>query len=334
MARIRLEDIAAHSGVSIATVSRVLNKPEMVSLNTRNQVLHSIDTLGHPHPNRFNESSRPRMGIIVAQLTNPIFAHFASSFASIASAHGLIPHITCEYPGSGHEAALVESMAHPPYQGVVFVSGHHSDSTSELQIYKKLQQRRFPFVVVNGPLKGVPSFTTDDKAGINLAITHLAQLGHKRIGLINGDEKYYPAAIKKREFLSACSKYKMKEYQVFSTLYSAEAGGQAALEAVKQGMTGLIFASDLMAVGALSSLRDAGFNIPEDVSIIGYDGWDITSELNPPLTTIQQSVDSICEQAFKTLVSLINGDTLLTHSLMFSPLLVTRSSTGVAPQRL
>ena len=333
MTKIRLQDIASQAGVSTATVSRLLNNPDSVANKTRTRIVEAMDMLGYDRPVALQEGTEFRIGVIIPELTNPTFATMAHLLSQEIAGRDAVALIATQTPGAASEPALIESLLASRCKGLIIVSGRHADATSEGEVYSQLRARRIPFVTLNGPLEGVPSFTTDDELAMSMAVTHLVELGHRRITLLNGNPRMFPAAQKERGFSKACQQAGIdnNDYAIISTLYSRQAGGQAALQAVARGATALICASDIMAVGAVSTLRITGYKVPEDISVIGYDGTVFSTDVTPALTTIRQAFPSMCALAVSTLLDLVHGKQIVTEPFVFAPELCVRDSTGMAP---
>lgn len=333
MNNIRLQDIANSAGVSVATVSRLLRDPQVVSPKTRMAILETMDLLGYDRPEILQESIEQRVGIIIPELTNQIFAEIAHELNRQLAHRGGIAILSSQFPGAASEPALAEALVASGCRGIIFVSGRHADKGAEQNTYEHLQSRSIPFVTVNGPLPGIPSYNTNDSAAVELALNHLAAFGHRRVALINGQQRLYPAACKSKAFKALTEKPFFYEAREYNMHFTAESGAEAALRAASRGVTGLICASDNMAIGAISALRIAGYRIPEDISIIGFDGTATSSQLNPPLTTVRQAIQPICNHAVTSLLRILHGEEISTEPKFFNPELIVRKSSGPAREK-
>src|SRR5215469_2221525 len=192
--RARLVDVAREAGVSEATVSRVLNDRPGVSPDTRQSVLRALDILGHDRPERRRPRSSGLIGLVTPELDNPIFPLFAQVIGSALNQQGYTPVLCTQTPGGVTEDEYVEQLLARGVAGIIFVSGLHADTHASIERYQRLVERRVPIVLINGYKAGVeaPFFSCDDSQAGRMAVAHLISLGHRRIGLISGPERYVP----------------------------------------------------------------------------------------------------------------------------------------------
>jgi len=192
--RARLADIALQAEVSEATVSRVLNDRPGVAADTRQAVLTALDVLGYERPTKLRKRSAGLVGLVVPELDNPIFPAFAQIIESALAQQGYTPVLCTQTPGGVSEDEYVEMLLDRQVAGIVFVSGLHADTTADPERYRKLLTRPLPIVLVNGYMEGLeaPFISCDDRAAGDAAVAHLYALGHRRIGLISGPDRYLP----------------------------------------------------------------------------------------------------------------------------------------------
>lgn len=334
----RLADIAAHARVSEATVSRVLNDKPGVAAATRQAVLTSLDVLGYERPSRLRE--RPGLvGLVVAELDNPVFPAFAQVIEAALVRHGYTTVLCSQTPGGLHEDAYVELLLARGVSGIVFVSGLHADSTADPERYRALRRHGLPLVFVNGWTDGVdaPFVSNDDAASMELAVAHLASLGHTRIGLALGPRRFVPVLRKISGFRDAMARrlgVEDVEPWVECSMFGIEGGASAAERLVERGATALVCGSDLMALGAVRALRDRGLSVPADVSVVGYDDSVLLPFTDPPLTTVRQAVREMGTACVRALLDEIAGEPAPRAEYVFRPELVVRGSTGAAPARV
>ena len=332
----RLADVATQAGVSEATVSRVLNGKSSVSAATRQSVLIALDVLGYERPSRLRRTQAALVGLIVPELTNPIFPAFAQVIENALSRHGFTPVLCTQTPGGVHEDDYTQMLLERGVSGIVFVSGLHADSGADHQRYRDLLDRGLPIVLVNGYADDVdaPYVSTDDHAASDLAVEHLTSLGHTRIGLAVGPDRFVPAIRKIAGFRQAMTRVLPDldvEPLIERSLFTVEGGHAAAVRLLESGCTAIVCGSDLMALGAIRAVRDAGREVPRDVSVVGYDDSPLIAFTDPPLTTLRQPVQGMGEAAVRALVDEIAGQHAPRAEYVFRPELVVRGSTGVAP---
>ncbi len=333
--RTRMTDIATLAGVSTATVSRVINNTGQVSDDTRHRVLTAIDSLGYERPATDRALATPTVGIVVPELTNPIFAAFAHAIQMEITRSGALPLICTQTPGGTSEEDYVRHLVERGVSGIVFVSGRHADHRGEITRYRHLADRRIPFVTINGPREGVPAadFSTADAMGIRSAVLHLADLGHTHIALLGGQSHIVPAARKVAAFKQVMyERLGQTAPMVVETFYTYEAAAAAAKTLVPQGITGIICGSDLQALGAVRTVNAMGLSVPEDVSVIGFDDTMLMGHVDPALTTVRQPVQAITTAAVRTLVEALETGVCHQGSFEYTPDLVVRASTAPARQ--
>ena len=332
----RLADVAAQAGVSEATVSRVLNGKSSVSAGTRQSVLTALDVLGYERPSRLRRTQAALVGLIVPELTNPIFPAFAQVIENALSRHGFTPVLCTQTPGGVHEDEYTQMLLERGVSGIVFVSGLHADSGADHQRYRDLLDRGLPIVLVNGFADDVdaPYVSTDDHAATDLAVEHLISLGHIRIGLAVGPDRFVPAIRKIAGFRQAMARLVPDldvEPLIERSLFTVEGGHAAAVRLLESGCTAIVCGSDLMALGAIRAVRETGRQVPGDVSVVGYDDSPLIAFTDPPLTTLRQPVQGMGEAAVRALVDEIAGQHAPRAEYVFRPELVVRGSTGAAP---
>jgi len=338
--RTRLSDLAEQAGVSTATVSRVLNGKPGVASSTRQAVLAALDVLGYERPSLLRGRSAGLVGLIVPELTNPVFPAFAQAIESILAQRGYTPLLCTQAPGGTTEDEYVSTLVDHSVDGIVFISGLHADSRADHSRYELLRSQGVPIVLVNGYAPGIdaPFVSPDDAASVDVALQHLVSLGHTRIGLAIGPERYVPSRRKLAAFVAglvarglADDEAAAREHTV-SSLYTLEGGQAAAAELLDSGHTAVVCASDLMALGAVRAARTRGLTVPGDVSVVGYDDAPLIAFTEPPLTTVRQPVEAMARAAVSALLTEIQGERAPRTELLFAPELVVRGSTGAAPR--
>lgn len=334
----RLADIATQAGVSEATVSRVLNDKSGVARSTRQAVLTALDVLGYERPSRLRKRSAGLIGLMVPELDNPIFPAFAQVIENALAQHGYTPVLCTQTPGGVTEDDYTDLLLERGVSGIVFVSGLHADRNADHSRYTKLVERGLPVVFINGYVDEVDAtfISNDDVISMDLAIGHLVSLGHRRIGLAVGPERYVPVIRKIVGFRQSMRVRLGVDHVrdlIECSLFSVEGGQAAAGALLDRGVTGIVCGSDMMALGAIRAVRQRGLEVPGDVSVVGYDDSPLIAFTDPPLTTIQQAVQAMGLAAVRALLDEIAGVGAPRAEFVFRPELVVRGSTGQAPAR-
>ncbi|MGW7520540.1 LacI family DNA-binding transcriptional regulator [Streptomyces sp. NPDC054796] len=332
--------VAQQAEVSEATVSRVLNGKSGVADATRQRVLAALDVLGYERPVRLRRRSAGLVGLVIPELTNPIFPAFAQVIEQALSGYGYTPVLGTQMPGGATEDELVEMLVERGVSGIIFLSGLHADLSADPERYLRLAGRGVPYVLVNGYNERIsaPFVSPDDRAAAHIAVRHLRELGHERIGLAVGPARFVPARRKAEGFAEAlddtaggAGDVGAAEGMVQHTLFTVEGGHAAAGALLDRGCTGIVCGSDLMALGAVRAARQRGLDVPRDVSVVGYDDSELNAFTDPPLTTVRQPVRAMANAAVHALLEETGQDPVRHAEFVFQPELVVRGSTGQAP---
>lgn len=321
----KLADVAKQAGVSEATVSRVLNGKTGISDSTRAAVLTALDVIGYERPTHLRVRRARMVGLVVPELQNPIFPALAEVVAGALAQRGFNA-VLCTRTGSMSEAEYVDMLLERQVSGMIFAGGQYAEADAPHEHYARLLKLRLPVVLVNAAAEHLdfPRVSTDDAVSMEQAYGHLAYLGHERIGLILGPPDHVPSLRK----LEAYERLAAGDGLVERTRFSLEGGHAAASRLVARGVTGIICASDPIALGAIRAVRRAGMSVPADVSVIGYDDSAFMSCTDPPLTTVRQPIEAIGRAAVELLAGQIEGADVSADELFFEPEIVARGSTA------
>lgn len=222
----------------------------------------------------------------------------------------------------------MELLLQQQVSGVVFAGGLFAQGDAEHGHYQRLAERQVPVVLVNAAIErlGFPCVACDDAVAVEQAWRHLSSLGHERIGLVLGPDDHMPS---QRKLAAArAMEGKLPGAAVERAMFSLEGGHAAATRLISRGITGIICASDPLALGAVRAARRAGLSVPRDVSVVGYDDSAFMNCTEPPLTTVRQPIESMGRAAVELLVAQIQGGSVPPGELLFEPELVVRGSTA------
>ncbi|MFC5780340.1 MULTISPECIES: LacI family DNA-binding transcriptional regulator [Streptomyces] len=331
----RLAQVAQKVGVSEATVSRVLNNKPGVSEATRQAVLTALDVLGYERPTQLRGERARLVGLVLPELQNPIFPAFADVIGGALAQQGLTPVLCTQTNGGVSEADYVELLLQQQVSGVVFAGGQFAQADARHEHYRLLSERKVPVVLVNAAIEdlGFPCVACDDAVAVEQAWRHLSLLGHERIGLVLGPDDHVPSMRKlaaARGVVRAAGGT-LPEDAVERAMFSLEGGQAAAARLMRRGITGIICASDPLALGAVRAARREGLRVPDDISVVGYDDSAFMNCTEPPLTTMRQPIEAMGRAAVELLVTQIQGGSVTPGELLFEPELVVRGSTAQAP---
>jgi LacI family transcriptional regulator len=337
-----IHEVAKLSGVSVSTVSRVFNGYADVSASTRQRVLASARELDYAPSAAARTLVRRRSELIGVILytgeEHPDIQHpfFQEVLVGLKRSIGTIGFdlllFANEQPGSsrgGDPHSYLRRVRHHRVDGVVLMGVDRNDPEVE-----KLLQSQIPIIAVDLDVSGPRAsyVSSDNMGGARLAVGHLHALGHSRVATISGPLNTKPGAdrlLGYRAELQALGLESRPEYEPEGDFY-AESGEAAmrVLLALPEPPTAIFAASDMMAIGALKTMRDAGVRCPKDVAIVGFDDTPLAGLLNPALTTIRQDGPGLGSAAGRSLVEMIEDSDLLAPVRVLPVELVVRESCG------
>lgn len=328
----RLVEVARKVGVSEATVSRVLNEKPGVSDATRQAVLTALDVLGYERPTKLRGERARLVGLVAPELTNPIFPALAEIVGGGLAQNGYTPVLCTQNAGGITEADYVDLLLSQHVSGVIFLGGLYTQQDAPHEHYERLRQVNLPTVFVNARVDSlrVQTVATDDLAAGEQAVSHLRQLGHRRIGMLLGPTDHIPSRrkLESARRLLARQDADLDDDLVVHALYTLEAGQAGATKLIDRGATAIVCASDPLALGAIRAARRRGLTVPEDLSVVGFDDSALMSCTEPPLTTVRQPIEAMGRAAVELLMAQIAGTSDAGDELLFEPELVLRGSTA------
>ncbi|MCX4472933.1 LacI family transcriptional regulator [Micromonospora sp. NBC_01655] len=330
----RLTEVARKAGVSEATVSRVLNGRGGVSESTRTAVLTALDVLGYERPTKLRGERARLVGLVLPELQNPIFPALAEVVTGTLAQRGYTPALCARTIGGVSESDYVEMLLDHQVSGIIFAGGSYALAGASHDHYRRLTDRGLPVVLVNAGVDALdfPRVSTDDAVAVEQAYGHLRSLGHERIGMVLGPEDHVPSR-RKLAALARIAGWADPDEYVERSSFSMEGARVAAAKLVDRGVTGVICASDVVALGTIRAVRRLGLSVPDDVSVVGFDDSAFMTCTDPPLTTVRQPIETMGQAAVNLLVTQIDGAGVLRDELLFEPELVVRGSTGPAARR-
>lgn len=331
--RPRLVDIAQACGVSEATVSRVLNDRPGVGEGTRTAVLEAARDLGRDLVG--SAALRDELvGVLIPDLENPVFAHWAERIEAELFERGAGALLATRARTAEREGEIFARFVRAGAQGVIVVSGHHAQERGGVGHYRALVNEGLSLSLVNGVRADIDAsfVSTDDAHAVRVACAHLRELGHAAIGLAMGDEHTWPVRQKVATFEELISDAPSPARTITYTDFSYAGGYQAARELVERGCTAILCGSDVMAAGALEGVRSLGLEVPEDVSVVGYDDAQWAGLTNPPLTTVRQGIPEMARAAVRAVLAGRGSSRRPVRTeLAIRPQLIVRGSTAAAP---
>jgi DNA-binding LacI/PurR family transcriptional regulator len=328
-----LREVARHAGVSVATASRVARGSVAVKQDTRERVERSMRELLYVPPGRIPATGV--IGLLLPNFENPIFPTIAQALQARTAASGYASILCTTESAAFREVEYVHMLLDRQVDGMIFVSCEMTNLSGEHDHYARLVEEGARIVFVNGALNAldIPSVGVDERAAAELATQHLLELGHKRIAFASGPVYYLPAREKAAGWHSALlSAGITSNGDVVHEDFTVEGGFRAGRELLESSprSTAIICSNDLMAIGVLQAAAEAGVRVPEELSVVGFDGIEAAAWTNPPLTTVEQPIAEIAQTAVDSLRILIESPRPLPNSY-FRPYLRVRGSTAAPP---
>lgn len=329
----RIRDVARVAGVSTATVSRALSKPDVVSAATLEAVQMAVRETGYTINQAARNLRQQRtMGIValVPNLANPFFSRILAGVSAVLAPAGYNL-LVVDTRGPGVSRHIVRALDRGRADGLIVFDGLLP--AADL----KADGTMPPIVMACEWVEGlaIPRVGIDNVAGARLAIAHLIKLGHRKIGHLQGPDGNVLASSRAdgaRAELAA-NQLDIRPDWFFPGDFSLGSGQNAAQiwAAMPDQPTAMFCASDEMACGFIGEVQRRGFRVPQDVSVIGFDDIELVAHITPALTTICQPRRAIGEAAAKVLIDLIAGDTAQPGDTMLPVELIERKSTGAPP---
>lgn len=333
MSTIGIKDIASLAGVSIATVSRTLRDPERVSEKTRKRVLEAVKESGYT-PNKLGVSLRTsRSGnivVIIPDVSDSFNSGVIKSIEKIAQKKGYSILLGDTQGSEELERAFGSMVRSRQADGIILFSHRLPfDIDKNRTIVDQLPP------IVNSceslGVKGIPFVTIDNVAAAFDAIQHLIGLGHKDIAIITGDMESPSSKLRIKGVQKAFTQagITFQEDLVKYGVYTVEEGEKLTFELLKNDKkpSAIFCFSDEIAIGCCAALRSSGFDIPQDISVIGFDNIPFSKYLYPPLTTIGQPTKQIGEHCITLLIDIIDGNRPQKDRVTLPHELIIREST-------
>jgi LacI family transcriptional regulator len=330
-----LRDVAEAAGVHAATASRALNPAtrSLVNAATAQRVMKVAENLGYrPNPiaRGLKTAKSTTVGIVIPDLTNPLFPPIVRGIERVLEAAGFSGLIVNTDNDPGREQAQVESLLSRQVEGLIVAT-----ALVEHPLLERLQRQGVRMVMVNRRPDGleIPSIVPDDATGVELAVRHLAALGHRRIAHLAGPSNTSTGVVRARSFRSTVRDLGLEEDPalVATCRFWSEAEGASALRGLLDadvGFTAVVAGNDLIALGCYDVFAERGIECPRDVSVVGFNDMPFLDKLRPPLTTIAIPHQEIGAEAARLLLESIAEPDRQVRSVLFPLSLVVRGSTA------
>lgn len=330
-----IRDIARIAGVAVSTVSRVMNNHQDVGPETRERILKVMEETGYiPNSNARNlkRTSSASVGVMIKGRYNPFFLRMIEAIENEITNRNYSMILHYNHDSANDIEAAVELIKEKRLEGLICLGGNFNQIDDSYLLNLKT-----PLVLASSDLEGSTAYNDFSSVGIANeaaaygAIKHLIDRGHRKIGLISSDETdICIGTLRKKGYLKALQDNGIEEDPglIESGQYTFESGYQVAQEILNRrpDLTAFFVISDIMAIGAMRAIHERGLRIPEDISVVGFDGLDYAAYCHPTLTTIQQPIEEIGIKSAELLFSLIDKKSENQH-LILETELIERNST-------
>jgi LacI family transcriptional regulator len=331
---VSIREVAAHAGVSVGTVSNVLNRPDIVAQSTRTRVYAAIKALGFVR----NESARQlragrsrMLGLVVLDVANPFFTDVARGVEHEASMAGLSVILCNSDDQLAKETRYLELLEEHRVQGILITPVAGADER-----LAQLQKRGTPVILVDSrsPADGQCSVAVDDVLGGEVAVSHLLENGHERIAYVAGPLSFRQVADRRDGALRALRRFGRGEgdLRIIETAALNVSAGQRAGAVIAdlpggERPTAAFCANDLIALGLLQEMTRRHIRVPDDLAIVGYDDIEFAAAAAVPLSSVRQPRQQLGRTAAQLLLEeSLSAEEHQHRQVIFQPELVVRQS--------
>ncbi|MBN2051293.1 MAG: LacI family DNA-binding transcriptional regulator [Spirochaetales bacterium] len=309
MSKYTITEIAELCNTSPATVSRVLNNPDLVAQPLRERIEKKMKEVGYkpnPFASRLSSKARWGLGLFVFDILNPFFALIVRKISHLAMEQG-IPLTVCDTENNEEkERIYLDYLLDNKIGGIIFAEGISLATIERAQMHTQvvLIDRHYEEGIVS-------EVSSDNYNGGRLATEYLLQLNHRNIGFIGGPKNWPSAEDRHQGYKDALEAHRIpyRSEMVFQGDLCYESGIKAIeyFLTLPEWPTAIFSANDQMAFGALSKAKSLNISIPEDMSLVGFDDIPLNSLYNTKLTTVKQDIPALCENAFSILMQRIHN---------------------------
>ena len=327
-----MHDVAKRAGVSPATVSRVLSKNPYISAETTDRVMSAVNELHYHrnvHARRLAIGKSDLFGLVISEIANPFFPEIIRGFQSEAWDRGFdVLLLNTEY-NPERTKSVVRKLIENDVRGVAVMT-----SSLDAEVIQSLTQEGIAVVLSNmsTPDRLLSNITIDYGRGLSQAIEHIASLGHRRAAVIAGPPTNQTAANIENALVEGLKQRGLDPDPVTHSAYNLDAAAEAvkAIVSTKRPPTVIFCGSDLIAMGVMAALEQAGIEVPSEISVIGIDDIAFSFLARPPLTTIRVPREKLGVTSFKALNKLLKQKRNRGDEYVIETELVVRKSTAVA----
>lgn len=319
-----IKDLASQTGYSVGTISRVLNNQPNVSEKARKAILEAADACGfqlNTNAQQLKQQRSNNILVLVKGSSNQLFGSLVEAIQRRVA--GSPYHLVVDYMDEDHNEVLraVQLCREKKPQGLVFLGGNRRNFLAD---FGRID---VPCVLITSDASELPfdnlcSVCCDEDLAVKQTISRLIQMGHRSIAIIGGYRERSDTSRRRFEGCQAAFREHEipfdSELDYASSRFSYAEGYRAAKELVSHGKpyTAIFCMADVMAMGAIRALTDSGLQVPEDVSVVGFDGLAIGEFIVPRLSTVSQSVEMLAQRGIELLRGNIEGKHICAHEIV------------------
>jgi LacI family transcriptional regulator len=319
-------DVATLAGVSASTVSRALNQPGRINVNTVVRVQRAADQLGYrlnPMARALQTGLTGNLALVVSDLTNPVYFDLVRGAEHVTAEARSILLFADSQENHDVEAEVAERLMRVA-DGLILVGSRLLDN--EIIALSHIK----PVVVLNRVVEGLPAVTVDTVQSGRAVMRHLYDLGHRRIAYVAGPSASWMNARRSEALFFSAADLGISVQSVSAAGPTVDGGRGAVHDLLEADVTAVVAYNDLLAFGLIHGMRSVGVSVPADVSVVGFDDIFGADLLTPSLTTVRSPLASIGETAVRLLQRLIAGE-IDVRTDQLSTELIVRGSTDRAP---
>jgi len=329
---VTIYDIAKKAGVSVATVSRVLNNGP-VKISTKEKILKIIEKENYVPDNRavyLKKLKTKKIGLIIPDIINPIYSHSVKVIHDYLKNKGYHLILGNSYGEVEEEKDLLEMFERERVSGVIIGTCEGEDDSSLISIFKRMLKNGIKIVFTGKKSYGlnVDIISVNNVSGTYKITNYLIKIGKRKIGFISGDKKLIATQQRLEGYKKAIEEKNIKfdeDIIICEGEYKIEYGKKWAKELIGK-VDSIICGNDLMAIGAIKAIEESGLKVPDDIAICGFDDIFISSLIKPSLTTVHQPIEKISKIACERLIGWIEGEIREPEEILIEPEIILRES--------
>ena len=345
-----IADVANRAGVSVSTVSNVLNgRTERMRVDTLGRVHQAIAELDY-RPNRAAQQLKtghtPMLGLLVPSIANPMYGYISREIETAAQErHGHRVLLGNTYRNKDKETGFFEDLLAHQVRGVIVISSLVDERHFESAVRRGLVMVSYDRRATPGSATAIDHVSVDNFEAARMATAHLVAKGHRRLGFVTASGRTMSRDEKMRGFFAAAEQAGLQNsshiidgraQSEYGDSEMADVGRLLAkrIAADRNRPTGVVALNDLLAFGLLAGFREAGLSVPSDISVVGMDGLFLSDLTSPPLSTICLPVPEMAETMVERVISRMSNPGIAPAEFLFKPSLVQRKSVAAPAQSI